>query len=46
MKQIISKDGQVFCTTSIPYPPEVIKGMKKAGFKVKEITEKPEKKEK
>lgn len=36
MKQIISKDGKVFCITTIPYPPEVIKQMKKAGYKVKE----------
>lgn len=37
MKQIISKDGVVKCTTTIPYPPEVVKQMKKAGYKVKEI---------
>ena len=37
MKQIITKDGKVMCTTSIPYPPEIIKQMKKAGYKVKEV---------
>ena len=36
MKQIISKDNKVFCVTTIPYPPEIIKSMKKAGYKVKE----------
>lgn len=39
MKQIISKDGKPYCTTTVPYPPEVIKSMKKAGYKVKTITE-------
>jgi len=37
VKQVISKDGVVFCTTSVPYPPEVIKQMKKSGYKVKEV---------
>lgn len=36
MKQTIKKDGKVFCATSVPYPVEVIKQMKKAGYKVKE----------
>lgn len=35
MKQIISKDNKVKCVTTIPYPPEIIKQMKKAGYKVK-----------
>lgn len=39
MKQIISKDKKIICTTTVPYPPAVIKEMKKAGYKVKEITE-------
>lgn len=39
MKQIISKDGKVYCVTSIPYPPEIIKEMKKGGYKVKEVKE-------
>ncbi len=37
MKQIISKNGKVVCTTTVPYPPEVIKQMKQAGYKVKEV---------
>ena len=36
MKQVISKDGKVFCETTTPYPNAVIKEMKKAGYKVKE----------
>ena len=36
MKQTIKKDGKVVCVTSVPYPEEVVKGMKKAGYKVKE----------
>lgn len=39
MKQIISKDGIVYCETSVPYPPEIIKSMKKAGYKVKEVAD-------
>ena len=34
MKQIISKDGIVKCVSVIPYPPEVIKQMKAAGYKI------------
>ena len=37
MKQIIKKDGKVFCVTSVPYSAEVVKQMKKAGYKVKEV---------
>lgn len=36
VKQVITKDGKVFCTTTVPYPTAVIKEMKKAGFKIKE----------
>ena len=36
MKQIISKDGRIVCTTSVPYPTAVVKEMKKAGYKVVE----------
>lgn len=35
MKQIIIKDKKVKCVTEIPYPQEIIKEMKKAGYKVK-----------
>ena len=36
MSQIITKNGRVYCTTAVPYPPEVVAQMKKAGYKVKE----------
>lgn len=36
MTQIVTKDGKVYCVTTVPYPPEVVKQMKKAGYKVKE----------
>lgn len=39
MKQIISKNGKVKCITEVPYPKAVIKEMKAAGYKVKEITD-------
>lgn len=35
MKQIISKDKRVVCTTTVPYSKETIKAMKDAGYKVK-----------
>ena len=37
MKQIISKDKKVYCVTSVPYSAEIVKQMKKAGYKVKEV---------
>ena len=36
MKQIISKGGQIYCVTTVPYSEAVIKSMKKAGYRVKE----------
>ena len=36
-KQVIIKDGVFKCTTTVPYPTEVIKQMKKAGYKIKEL---------
>lgn len=36
MKQIISKNGKVVCTTTVPYSKEIIKQMKAAGYKVVE----------
>lgn len=39
MKQVISKNGVVFCTTTVPYPKETVKQMKAAGYKVKEVSE-------
>ena len=37
MKQIISKNGKVKCVTTTPYPKAIIKEMKKAGYKIKEV---------
>lgn len=34
MKQVISKDGKVLCTTTVPYSKETVKQMKQAGYKV------------
>ena len=42
MAQKVIKDGKVYCTTTVPYPTETIKSMKKAGYKVKEVEEKHE----
>lgn len=36
MTQIITKAGKVYCITTVPYPPEVVKQIKKAGFRVRE----------
>lgn len=33
--QTISKGGIVYCVTSVPYPEEIVKSMKKAGYRVK-----------
>lgn len=40
--QIITKDGKTYCVTTVPYPPEVVKSMKKAGYRVREKGEKNE----
>jgi predicted fused transcriptional regulator/phosphomethylpyrimidine kinase len=37
MTQLIIKDKKVMCRTTVPYPPDVIKAMKKAGYKIKEV---------
>lgn len=34
MQQIISRDGVVICTTSVPYSAFVIRDMKQAGYKI------------
>ena len=39
MIQIITKDNKVICKTTVPYPPQTIRDLKKAGYKVKEITQ-------
>ena len=40
MKQIISRNGRVLCVTTVPYSKEIVKQMKKAGYKVEEREEK------
>lgn len=35
MTQTISKDGVIYCVTTVPYPAAIIRDMKKAGYKVK-----------
>ena len=32
--QVISKNGKVECTTTVPYPKETIKIMKESGYEV------------
>lgn len=39
--QIVSKGGKIYCRTTVHYPPEVVRSMKKAGYTVKEIDDKP-----
>ena len=34
MTQVISKDGVIVCVTTVPYSAEIIKDMKKAGYKI------------
>lgn len=36
MKQIIIRNKKVMCTTTVPYPKDIIKSMKSAGYKIKE----------
>lgn len=40
MKQIVAKNGRTMAVTTVPYPPEIVKQMKKAGYQVKEVKEK------
>ena len=42
MKWDVVKDKKVYCTTTVPYPPEVVQSMKKHGYKVKEVKEEKE----
>lgn len=35
MTWIITKDDQVKCVTTVPYPAFIIKDMKAAGYKIK-----------
>lgn len=40
--QIISKDNKIVCKTTVPYPPQTIREMKKGGYKVKECVPSPD----
>ena len=42
MKQIITKDKKVYCTTTAPYSNETIKAIKQGGYKIKEIEDETE----
>ena len=35
-KWIITKGGKTFCVTTVQYPPNVEKEIKKAGYKIRE----------
>lgn len=35
-KQIVKKNGQVMCETTVPYPADVVKQMKQSGYRVSE----------
>lgn len=43
--QIISLHGVVKCRATTPYPDEIIKQMKKAGYSVRNVPDKPAKRE-
>lgn len=34
---IINKDGKPVCITTVPYDPQTIRSMKRAGYKIKEV---------
>lgn len=36
MIQTVSKDGKPVCVTVIPYDPQTIRSIKRAGYKIKE----------
>lgn len=38
--QTISKNGKVYCQTAVDYPPEIVRQMKKSGYRVKETKQK------
>ena len=40
--QIITKDNKVVCKTTVPYPPQTIRELKKAGYKVRELIKPPD----
>ena len=37
MKQVITKNGKVYCESTVPYDKKTIAAMKAAGYKVKEV---------
>lgn len=39
MHNMNNKDKKVMCTTTVNYPPAVVKAMKAAGYRVKEVKE-------
>ena len=43
MKQIISKDGVVKCTTTVPYPQAMLRDLRRAGYKIKTVEDDAEK---
>jgi hypothetical protein len=36
------KDKRVVCTTTVPYPPALIREMKKGGYKIKVVEDEDE----
>jgi hypothetical protein len=38
-KWLIMRDGKCVCVTTIPYPPDVEKSIKRAGYKIKIVEE-------
>lgn len=36
-KYEVSKNGKVYAVVDEPYPADIVRGMRKAGYKVKEI---------
>lgn len=43
--QIISLHGVVKCRAPVPYPDEIVKQMRKAGYSVRNVPDKPAKRE-
>ena len=41
--QTITKDGKIICRTTVDYPPETVREMKKAGYKVRNEDERESK---
>ena len=33
--QTITKTGKTYCQTAVDYPPEIVRQMKKAGYRIK-----------